>query len=336
MVEMVISLIITMSALAVIVEVQTQTEAVRRVNQGSQSAQYNGLVALQTLDLATKKSGFGMNMPTYAGYTINYYDPSSSSAKTEVLAPALISAGSATTNAVLRLMWSDNNISVVPSKLLSKKMASDTSQQITNMFGVKAGDLMLYIEDGKPGVVHQVSAVDVPTQTIQHAISALYPYNTDFSAVYPSSGYTTAGRLFDWGSWVRQEYRVQNNQLWVRQTTAAGTNDSVLADNVLSFRAQYGMDDGGSGGAADDGVPDTWTYTSPSNTNDWTRVVAMKYAVLTRNEEQERSQEVTNAMPTWSGGTFDVSSNPNWKKIRYRVYEAVIPLKNNVWKTPDV
>jgi len=43
--------------------------------------------------------------------------------------------------------------------------------------------------------------------------------------------------------------------------------------------------------------------------------------------------ETTMAFPTWSGGTFDLSADPNWQCYRYRVFETTVPLRNWIWKS---
>jgi type IV pilus assembly protein PilW len=39
------------------------------------------------------------------------------------------------------------------------------------------------------------------------------------------------------------------------------------------------------------------------------------------------------AFPAWSGGTFDLSADPNWQCYRYRVFETTVPLRNWIWKS---
>jgi type IV pilus assembly protein PilW len=35
--------------------------------------------------------------------------------------------------------------------------------------------------------------------------------------------------------------------------------------------------------------------------------------------------------PAWSGGTFLISTDPNWMCYRYRVFETTVPLRNMIW-----
>jgi len=160
-------------------------------------------------------------------------------------------------------------------------------------------------------------------------------------------------------------FTVQNNQLMVTNLLGDTTTPQALVDGVVSLQAQYGVgvdlvDSTGAAtpdGFADGGIcgwtnniataPAAWScataYTPTDPTNGavkWGLVVAVRFAVLTRGNQMERKDTVTNtctATPagspelTWSGGTFDVSNIPDWQCYRYKKFEAVVPLRNVIW-----
>ena len=124
-----------------------------------------------------------------------------------------------------------------------------------------------------------------------------------------------------------------------------------VASDVVTLKAQYGVDADGNGEIASG----EWTDAAPV---DWTRVLAVRFAVLVRSRQYERATAsgtptpVTAAAPVWAAGAFvmknvDGTSDSgssvtnitgdeavnNWRNYRYRVYESVVPLRNMIWGT---
>jgi type IV pilus assembly protein PilW len=73
---------------------------------------------------------------------------------------------------------------------------------------------------------------------------------------------------------------------------------------------------------------------------DWTRLLAVRFALLARSTQFETLQ-VTATAPRWSAGSFTMRNidntaddNPagvnNWRNYRYNVFEAVVPLRNTI------
>jgi type IV pilus assembly protein PilW len=331
LVELLVTLVITMTALLVIGETQIQTEKIRRTSQGNQGAQYNGLLASQLIDQGIKKTGFGLNDVTFIGSIINYHNPFTSADETEVMAPALIEQDG--DNVKLRLMWSTSNANMVPLKLLNTKLATTNTVQVSNTYGMASGDLLLYAEAGKDASVHQITGTVPANEEVQHATSTTYPWNSDLTDFYPTDGYTSDARVLNLGRWERQTFSVVNNQLWLKRSSTGGESSALLADNIVRFQALYGMDDGTGTGEEDDGVPDAFVTTTPTDAATWARVVAIRFIVLSRTAEMERDV-VTTAAPAWSGGSFDLSAMTNWNRYRYRVYESTVPIRNAVWTVP--
>ena len=77
------------------------------------------------------------------------------------------------------------------------------------------------------------------------------------------------------------------------------------------------------------------------------RIYAVRLAIVARSAVKEKADSsgtcVTTTttsvnMPSWSGGTIDVSknpdgtANPDWQCYRYKTFETVIPLRNLIWR----
>src|SRR6266853_1707195 len=125
-----------------------------------------------------------------------------------------------------------------------------------------------------------------------------------------------------------------------------------VADNIVHMRALYGLDDGvgdasvtiknGGVNVAGDGLVDRFVDAATFNalaTPPWQYLIAVRVAVVARSALSEKATgaggtcETTTAFPTWSGGTFDLSADPNWQCYRYRVFETTVPLRNWIWKS---
>src|SRR6266850_2344679 len=127
---------------------------------------------------------------------------------------------------------------------------------------------------------------------------------------------------------------------------------SPVADNIVHMRALYGVDDGvgdasvtiknGGVNVAGDGLVDRFVDAATFNalaTPPWQSLIAVRVAIVARSALSEKATgaggacETTMAFPTWSGGTFDLSADPNWQCYRYRVFETTVPLRNWIWKS---
>ena len=92
---------------------------------------------------------------------------------------------------------------------------------------------------------------------------------------------------------------------------------------------EYGKD------TDNDNIVDTYDNAAPA---DWKQVLAVRLAVVARSALAEKPTviggacDATTALPTWSGGTLDVSADPNWNCYRYKVFETTIPLRNLIWQ----
>lgn len=151
---------------------------------------------------------------------------------------------------------------------------------------------------------------------------------------------------------VYNTYAISNNALTVSNAfVISGGVPAVnaIADNIVHLRADYGVDDGVNDGSitynttyvAGDGIADRFISTAPN----WSQVISVRVAVVARSALAETPSggvgapcDTTTASPTWSGNTgvtrsFDLSSDPNWRCYRYRVFETTVPLRNWIWKS---
>lgn len=139
----------------------------------------------------------------------------------------------------------------------------------------------------------------------------------------------------------------QLRQLSFDSTTGQTTADDLFPQ-IVQLQAVYGIDTS----ATPDQVADVWTATSPASTRDWRRVVAVRVAVVARStqNEQRPANAADPATTTWTTPTLPVwfpdgltpeplrvdkpplGTGDDWRHYRYKVFETVIPLRNQLWQ----
>ena len=192
----------------------------------------------------------------------------------------------------------------------------------------------------------EITGLPVDPQTLEHRAEAnytnFYNHHEGVARFNPKGGIgvvLAGGSLFNLGP----EPRLNR---W--QVDAAGVlsgtdllyqgGSFAVAEGVVDLQAQYGVDNNNDQRI---GGGDEWTDKGPADwaaPNDWTRVRAIRIALLVRSRQFERD-EVTPAKPTWADGTEFAMANlgaastdaNDWKHYRYHVQEQVIPLRNILW-----
>jgi type IV pilus assembly protein PilW len=243
--------------------------------------------------------------------------------------------------------------------------ASTDALHVMNRYGFRQGDLILMLEPPVPPAVMKNCALmevtDVPAadgslvahdngtynltwMTPVKAVTSRFNPGAGLGVVYAGAGTANATRVFNLGNLydtngssmpVYNTYAITNGTLTVASAFSPNPATAV-ADNIVHMRALYGMDDGIGSGTPGDGIVDRYITGTP----DWRYVLAIKLAVVARSALPEKPSggaaavcdTTVNPVP-WSGGTFDVSADLNWKCYRYRVFETTVPLRNWIWKS---
>jgi type IV pilus assembly protein PilW len=208
--------------------------------------------------------------------------------------------------------------------LAANASPSASSVALRGWLAVQPGQ-MIMLAPREPGVPCTVRTV---TGTVD-AVPGANPFTlqlapasfTSLATYTPEHGVSVLGRLD------RRRIEVTSGNLVTTGTSLAAP--VVLAENVVGWRAQYGVADA-SGSIAWSEPVGPWAAPTPEMV---ARVTALRLAVMARSPQREKQCSATTALPQLLGATIDVAAaDPTgWQCYRYRRAEIVIPLRNAAW-----
>ncbi|WP_431113042.1 PilW family protein [Variovorax paradoxus] len=356
MVGLLVGLFVTLGVTYVLMNMEGQK---RTVTSGS-DAQMTGALALATLTRTLQPAGYGFNqVPEVMGCALdNKYGGAGFMGLPERLVPVEIEDGSGGASDVIRVFASGKESYAVPLRL--KETYSPTVPIAKEQFvplalaGVQPkdstypGDLMVAaVEAMQPCEIFQASAVaaGVISRKDDGAWNA-----PDF----PSKNYSSGNYLINLGQPFDATLAVSSDGALTLKTltfssTGVPSYTSALPvhRDIVNLQAMYGKDTT----SPPDGAIDAWNTEKPTTNAQWQQVVAVRIAVVARSTQFER-EEVTLQAPEWDVGkeikvngakacranggseclSLDVSTFPEWKHYRYKVFDSIIPLRNMVWK----
>jgi type IV pilus assembly protein PilW len=333
---------------------QVSEERKRTTGAGS-DAQISGSIGMYNLqrDLMLAGYGFGTVPTPYMGCTVAAYDTARPAPNFSfTLSPILITDGAGGAPDTITVLYGNSNMVAVPQTF---DTATGTSKHTQGRSGFQLGDVVVIANATPACALAQITGnTNADGVTVDHATGNYVDYYTNAStpARYnPAASPIAAGQgfLYNLGPTPRRNvWRVQGDKLtwsddlhWT-DANADGTNDPVeVATGVINLQAEYGIDGAPPLGVLDNQIAaNEWTNAPPA---DWTKVRAVRVALLARSTQYEKTA-VTTTAPVWAGGGFvmtNVDGTPDsspgdandWRHYRYRVYQVVVPLRNMIWGT---
>lgn len=337
--EIMVALVIGMLAMIVMMQLFSVSEGYKRSTTGGADAQTIGAIALFGLQRDIRQGGYGIGnvnlmgcdllLPT--GRTIHNLAPAT-------INPAVadLPAGDANSDTLLVVYGSGNGSS--EGDLLVAVPGTANVYPVQTPTSFTAGDQVIAEPQPRPAVcslrldpVTGVAAANVSVTT-------------------GTAGLVGGSILYNLGQTPKIiGYAVRQGNLTMcdytdatKNCTNAGSSNWVpIANNVVSLRAQYGRD---TSGPPMDAIVDMYDQTTPTTACGWARISALRFALVTRNSQTEKTTvtTVTTLAPTWAGSTagnpgaststpIDLSANASWQNFRYRVFQTTVPLRNMVW-----
>lgn len=368
LVELMVGTLIGLLCVIVIVTVLSAAEGQRRGTTQGSDAQVAGSLAIYALqrDIAIAGYGFASESAAVGCQLQAFYNGLAVTALPAWLAPVIITEGGAGASDQVRVLASSKFISVdpampstvgytVPSRVVGPHYdPNDTTGKLVkdrynvwSSLSVSKGDLMVAVTDAAtpcglfqvtgdptPGMVPRA---DDPTKwnPVKHPAYA----TKEPSGVAGGSFLVNLGRILDVVFAIDGQQRLTASRL---NTGTMSRETAELQGNIVQMKAMYGRDTDG------DGVVDTYDYTTPTTNAGWLQVLTVRLAVVARSAQFER-EEVSGANPQWDVGTatsvagaaacgdskcveIKLDGLADWKHYRYKVFDTVVPLRNQRWK----
>jgi type IV pilus assembly protein PilW len=371
LIELMVGMAIGLLATLVITQVALVYEGQKRTTTSGSDSQVNGALALQTLQRDVQSSGYGLSSGGIISCTeIHGKRTGMAADKKWIMAPAVISDGANGEPDKIQILMSSQSGFSLPMRVFDQHTLGDTRFGLNDgvNLGNTKGDLMLAVPAAGSTdscSLFSISAIPTTTKTIngtattvtdrfiehtagtdpsqawnQDAVlgTTVFPGNSNSYVSYPSGSY-----LINLGKLIDRTYSVSDKHILEMasfdSTTGLTTDPPIeLFPNIASLQAVYGKDTS----ATADHVVDTWNATQPVTADEWSRVVALRIAVVVRSAQPEKD-EVTPNSPVWhpDGATptaIPVDKNigsgaVTWKNYRYKVFETVVPLRNMLWQS---
>lgn len=339
LVEIMVGVVIGMLAIIVIMQVFAMSEGQKRTTVGGADAQNSGAIMLHALQRDIGQAGYGFASRELFGCALTWKLPSGTDIATPVpLAPVainpaanIIPAGDANTDTMLVIYG--NAVDEPQGNAINASAANVHTVQMPNSF--KAGDRVIAAPAACTAgalVLDRISSTSATTVT----------------AVTSAAGTT----LFNLGQRPQiLAYAVRNGNLTVCDylvndcgLDASKNNASIwvaIAGQIVSMKAEYGRD---STSPTMDAILDTYDRTTPVNACGWSRVSALRLALVARSAQfetridsttgQRTCDPVTPNAPAWNGSAgspIDLSAYADWQCHRYKVSQTVVPIRNVAW-----
>lgn len=359
LVEVLVAMVIALLGTIIIFQVFAVSEGIRRTSTSGGDAQQNGLLALISIERSTRLAGFGINYAPLLGCIVQGHDegPPIRDFSFRMVA-AQIADGGGTAPDSITLAYGNNEMLRAPSQLQFAVTAPGTVFNVDNRLGFNLGELVIIADQGSATncTMRQVTALPTTSTGDIGNDSGNYQdanNNTQVARYNKSGGvglaYNAWNKVTSGGGRVLSMgpapsvlvYSIVNSQLMLQSFVSSGSQVPV-ADGIVQLQILYGKD------TNNDGNVDLWESTMPVNPTSaqWAQILALRIALVARSGLSEKPQvqggpcDTTTVaagnVPTWTGpaGTpvqFDLTADPNWQCYRYRSFETVVPLRNNLW-----
>lgn len=352
-----VGMTIGMLALITMLSVYSSFDAQRRSTSNISDAQINGLIAIHTLQSESRATGLGL-VTSAGGLACSqmnwYYDGVSG---TSTIAPMLITDGAGGRSDSISYSYSDSPHGGDFSQLTANMANSDgflTVKSINaSVFNVNHDVLLLATPSSsgqKTPPCTRLAYVDTTIANPPSTGLALMNPPQGMN-IFPANGYQAfSSYAINMGNFIQERYEILNNQLVVTNTGIPGQPSQIIADGIVNIQAQYGIAPmNGVQGAKTQAVncwtdatgsacaPQSGDWSEPS-TADISRIKAIRFAIVARSALKERADKsgvchaTTVAPKSWVGGpAIDLSSDPDWRCYKYRVYHTVTGMRNIIW-----
>ncbi len=347
LIEILVGVAIGLIGIVIMFQVMENAENRKRTTASGSDAQIAGSIAMFNIERDVRLAGNGFASSASLGCTVNANDDNAGrGAFSFLMVPVQIVDGSSGAPDQLIALYGQSETAPLlysfnTSTVSSKTMASNTSTSA----GLMRGDLAFVTNGGTCGMVE---ITDTPKSDDLLIIHAAGSYTSDYptspgnysaTARFNADFDTFPGQIYNLGQRDnprRNIWQIANRRILTVTDDIHSSGAAEIGEGIINLQAEYGLDTT----ATRDYLVDTWQVAAPA---DWTRVIAIRFALLSRSQQFEKDV-VTPVAPSWEGGNFTMrdlngataagDDTPNdWRHYRYRVYQTTVPLRNMIWGT---
>jgi type IV pilus assembly protein PilW len=325
------------------------------------SAQESGLLALTQLEQDIRSAGAGLTDSAAfdCTTTYSYYEtggtstsPAPAYAGGMSMVPVQITDGG-TGSDTLTVKRGSDFLGALPATITSTMPQSSSELNLSSVAGFADQDIVLAVDSATGNcTVMMVTQVQGAALKLQHNPGGTTTYNP--TVAYQNTNawpaYASGAKILKVGQMVSHKYEVTSNNLVLTDYSdpAVVSSTSVLANDIVKLKAQYGV--------AAVGSQDVNDWVNATAATGWNtldaakvkRIKAIRLVIVARSAKLEASDiepastncvsGVVNYGPcAWVDTVADpapainLTSDANWRKYRYRVYQTIIPIRNVIW-----
>lgn len=325
LVELMVGVVVAMAAVIVVMQVFQLSEGSRRSTTGGGDAQTSGAIALTLLQQDLRQAGLGIsnldlmncNLTLAAGRVLNNLGP-------VIINHPDIPAGDAGSDTLV-VAYGSSEGSPTGDQINGQSDAN--TYEVGQEWSFAAEEYVIPVVQNSTGGACGVATLARVTATAAAGAGGA----GTVSVSNGTAGIGTGGILYNLGRTPRfHAYAVRNGRLTrcdfmqsdCRVNNAA--NWVEIADGIVALRAQYGRDTS----APRDTVLDIYNQTQPATSCAWSRVVALRLALVARSGQYNKD-EVDQPEPSWAGSAdAPIGLADGWKHYRYKTFETLLPLRN--------
>jgi type IV pilus assembly protein PilW len=355
LVEILVAMVIALIGTLIIFQVFEVSEGIKRTTTTGGDAQQNGLLALVAIERDARMAGFGINFPPLLGCEVVGKQDTRDIAFT--LSPATVGDGTSAAGDSVTFLYGTSSLLLSPPKLVTATSTSASFFRVDNRYGFQLNELIVAGQAGRKCSLAQIT--NLPSATGQK--DEVYRDTGDYNAAPMVAAYDpwdnttqTGGRLMSLGAApVATTYAVDAGTAQLIATNSiTGAVSNVVAEGIVMLQFEYGKDTS----ATPDGEVDVWETAVPVNADQWSRVLALRMALVARSALPEKPTDGLQCPqindpddPTlpltdpkkklrWAGGsinlTYLTTADTDWTCYRYRVFETLVPMRNMLWQQP--
>ncbi len=354
LVELMVGMVIALITALAITQVLSTFENQKQFTTAGAAAQESGLLAMLRLEQDVESAGAGLISATSfdCSSIYTYLDPGGGASggpnPAFSLYPLTITDGPSNASDTITVRTGSSLLGATPTTI-SQDMPPESSEFYVYNPGVfQVGDLDIVMQGGNC-TVQDVTHVQSASGKIQHNPGGSGSNNPPASYQHANSwpGYTSGSVVMSLGTITARTYSISDNNLQVVATNVASAANSpavVLEKGIVDMQAQYGVSDGTHQNVVN-WVNAAGAWATLDNVHA-KRIKAVRIAIVVRSGKKDTS-DVTSTCANHAGTNngpcawqdtvsdpaplIDLSSLPDWKKYRYKVYQTIIPLRNVIW-----